>query len=68
METFRFGFQAMGCGCEVVLASDSKKNAQSIAKLVIDEVTRIEQKYSRYRPESIVSRINAAAARDWGGV
>lgn len=61
MDIFRFGFEAMGSGCEVVIASSSKKEAQSIAGTAIEEVTRIERKYSRYRPESIVSRINAAA-------
>jgi len=61
MDIFRFGFEAMGSGCEVVIASSSKKEAQSIAGTAIEEVTRIERMYSRYRPESIVSRINAAA-------
>lgn len=65
MNTFHFGFQAMGSGCEAVIVSISKKEAQSIATLAIEEVSRIEQKYSRYRSESIVSRINAAAGRDF---
>ena len=30
----------------------------------MDEVLRIETKYSRYRPDSIVSRINAAAGKE----
>jgi thiamine biosynthesis lipoprotein len=61
MDIFRFGFEAMGCGCEVVIISKSKKEAKSVAVLAIEEVSRIERKYSRYRPESIISRINAAA-------
>jgi FAD:protein FMN transferase len=61
MEIFRFGFEAMASGCEVVFASGSKKEAQSIARLAIGVVSRIEHKYSRYRSDSIVSRINAAA-------
>jgi thiamine biosynthesis lipoprotein len=64
MDIFHFGFEAMGSGCEIVLAAESKKDAQSIAGSAIEEVSRIERKYSRYRPESIVSRINTAAGHD----
>jgi thiamine biosynthesis lipoprotein len=63
MEIFRFGFEAMAGGCEILLVCDSKKEAQSIARLAIGVVSRIEQKYSRYRLDSIVSRINAAAGQ-----
>jgi thiamine biosynthesis lipoprotein len=62
---FRFGFRAMGSSCEVILASGSKQEGQATARFIIDEVTRIEKKYSRYRPASIVSRINDAAGGDW---
>ncbi|MEI6847522.1 MAG: FAD:protein FMN transferase [Chlorobiaceae bacterium] len=61
MEIFRFAFQAMASRCEVVLASASKDKAVSVARLAIDEISRIERKYSRYEAESIVSMINAAA-------
>ncbi len=54
----------MASGCEVVFASGSKKEAQEIARCAIEEIVRIEHKYSRYRPESIVSRINTAAGAD----
>ena len=66
MEIFRFGFEAMGSGCEAVIASGSKKEAQTIGALAIEEISRIERKYSRYRQESIVSRINAAAGHESG--
>ncbi len=65
MEIYRFGFDAMGGNGEVVIALKKKKEAHAIANLVLEEVGRIEYKYSRYRPESIVSRINAAAGRDF---
>ena len=38
--------------------------AASAAQAAIDEVLRIERKYSRYRADSVVSRINAAAGGD----
>lgn len=54
----------MKSNCEVVLVAESKNKGQAIAAHAIAEVSRIERIYSRYRPESIVSRINAAAGQD----
>lgn len=54
----------MKSNCEVVLVAESKNKGQAIAAHAIAEVSRIERIYSRYRPESIVSRINAAAGKD----
>jgi thiamine biosynthesis lipoprotein len=65
MDSFHFRFEAMGSGCEVVIAAGSKEDAKSIAGCAIEEVSRIERKYSRYRTDSIVSRINTAAGHDW---
>ncbi len=61
MKTFHFGFEAMASGCEIVLATNSKDEAQEVARVAIEEISRIERKYSRYRVESIVSLINGAA-------
>jgi thiamine biosynthesis lipoprotein len=47
--------------CEVRLAGAD----EALAGLAIDEVRRIEAKYSRYRADSIVARINAAAGASW---
>jgi FAD:protein FMN transferase len=51
-------FQAMACRCELVLPTET---AESSIQATLAEVRRIEHKYSRYRSDSIVSRINAAA-------
>jgi FAD:protein FMN transferase len=64
MDIFRFSFEAMKSSCEVVIAADSKKQAQEVAAFAIAEVSRIERIYSRYRSDSIISRINAAAGQD----
>jgi thiamine biosynthesis lipoprotein len=56
-----FGFTAMASSCEVRIAGLSRRRAEPLAKEAIAEVRRIETKYSRYRADSIVSRINAAA-------
>jgi thiamine biosynthesis lipoprotein len=61
MQIFRFPFKAMACTCEVVLAQTEVSKAQLLANKAISEVQRIEEKYSRYRDESIVSQINQAA-------
>jgi thiamine biosynthesis lipoprotein len=64
MPTIRISFEAMASVCEVVLEADDQAHAQLLAQPAIDEVHRVETKFSRYRPDSIVSRINAAAGRD----
>jgi len=64
MRTFRIPFDAMASGCELVLAAIDECEARQAAEAAIDEVRRIEIKYSRYRPDSIVTRINAAAGAD----
>ncbi|CAN7392623.1 FAD:protein FMN transferase [Rhizobacter sp. LjRoot28] len=51
----------MGTVCQLRLCGVEADAAESAARRAIDEVRRIEAKYSRYRPDSIVSRINAAA-------
>jgi thiamine biosynthesis lipoprotein len=57
-------FDAMASRCELRLVTPDAQRAQSLMRQAIDEVRRIESKYSRYRPDSIVSRINAAAGRE----
>ena len=58
---FGFEFDAMGTVCQLRLCAHSQVLAEAAAQRAIGEVRRIEAKYSRYRADSIVSRINAAA-------
>ena len=60
---YRFPFNAMASRCEVRLAAPDGHAAEELALAAIAEVRRIERTYSRYRADSIVSRINAAAGR-----
>src|SRR3954465_15642029 len=46
---------------EVQLHAASEREARDVANAAIAEVLRIEAKYSRYRADSVVSRINVAA-------
>ena len=50
----------MASPCEVHLAPIEERTAAEIVTLVADEAWRIEAKFSRYRPDGIVARINAA--------
>jgi len=56
----RFAFHAMAAENEVHIHA-SEPDSWRAAAQAIEEVLRIEDKYSRFRPDSIVSRINAAA-------
>jgi thiamine biosynthesis lipoprotein len=61
----RFEFDAMGGPCRVLLAGSDAHTAQAGAEAVIAEVRRIEAKYSRYRADSVVAQLNAAAGGEW---
>ena len=65
MTSHRIFFDAMASRCEVRLTVENEPTAHSLAQLAIDEVRRIEAKYSRYRPDSVVSQISAQAGLDW---
>jgi thiamine biosynthesis lipoprotein len=62
--SYAIAFGAMASTCEVRLAAGDEAEARRLAQIAIAEVHRIEYKYSRYRDDSIVSRINAAAGID----
>jgi thiamine biosynthesis lipoprotein len=58
-----FEFTAMSCPCEIRLVGPDEVQVQQAAKAGMQEVLRIEHKYSRYRPDSLLSRINTAAGQ-----
>ena len=53
----------MGGLNELQLFADSPLQAEAFGIFAKEEVKRIETKFSRYLPESIISRINAAAGK-----
>lgn len=57
----RFDFTAMASPCSLDLQGRDERALRRAAREAIAEVQRIERKFSRYRPDSVVSRINAAA-------
>lgn len=52
----------MGSPCEIVLGGLEPRAAAALAAEVERDVARLETRYSRYRAESLLSRINAVAA------
>ena len=61
MEPYRFEFHALGSDCSLQLFAPTTALARDAAVAAEREVARIETRYSRYRPDSELSRINAAA-------
>jgi FAD:protein FMN transferase len=60
---WRATFAAMACQCELLIVVDDEATARAAAHSAIDEVRRIEHKYSRFRADSIVSQINQSAGQ-----
>lgn len=61
MQLERFGFRAMGSPCELLLWGTTREALRPIAEACVEEVQRLERKYSRYRDDSLASKINASA-------
>lgn len=62
----KLSFPALGTRCEVQYAAPSgDAQAADFERAVVAWVTAFEAKYSRFRPDSLVGRINAAAGREW---
>jgi thiamine biosynthesis lipoprotein len=62
----KLSFRALGTNCEVQYAAPGgDAQAQAFEQRAVGWVQAFEAKYSRFRPDSLLSRINAAAGRDW---
>jgi thiamine biosynthesis lipoprotein len=62
---FRATFRAMATPCEVRIETDAAAIARSAACAAEAEARRIESKFSRYRSDSVVGRINASAGHEF---
>jgi len=60
---WRARFRAMASPCELLIDGGEERLARSVADAVAAEALRIETRYSRYRDDSDVQRINTAAGR-----
>ena len=61
----RLTFPALGTKCEVQYAAASTVQAMAFERAAADWVRAFEAKYSRFLPDSLVSKINASAGREW---
>ncbi len=61
----RVRFQAMGTTCEIQHAVPDRAAGQAFVREAVAWVHAFEARYSRFRPGSLIGRINAAAGRDW---
>lgn len=61
--SLHFDFVAMASPCSLQIDGQDEPAMRRAAALAIAEVQRIEAKYSRYRPDSIVGQINQAAGK-----
>jgi thiamine biosynthesis lipoprotein len=55
---YQYTFQAMGSPCDLQWYSKDKECSERIARLVIEDVRRLEARYSRYRSDSWLTTIN----------
>ena len=56
-------FRGLGGPCEIDFSGI--ENPEKFSQIAIDEVKRIEVKFSRYREDSVISQINSNAGGDW---
>lgn len=58
---FRYPFRAMGTGCEILIRGKHMEAAKSAVKVALQEVKRLEKKYSFYDSASMLSELNREA-------
>ncbi|HEY7774888.1 MAG TPA: FAD:protein FMN transferase [Marinagarivorans sp.] len=61
MDFYRVPFKAMGTACQIRILAGSQQQAETLAQPAIAQITLLEQRYSRYLPDSLVSQINSNA-------
>ena len=59
----KYSFKAMGSDCEFLLCLETKADSIFVFKSLRDELERLEQKYSKFRKNSFLFKINLAASR-----
>lgn len=61
----RAEFRALGTNCLIQFRHTDDLTARRFAAAAIDWLADFEAKFSRFRPDSTISRINEAAGREW---
>lgn len=66
LRQYDFFFKAMACKNKLSLYAKNKNTAKVVADNAIKLINKLEQRYSRYRPNSLLSKINATAGNPNG--
>ncbi len=61
LQYFHYDFKAMGSPCSLQFYAANQKKAKHAAKIIMNDIYRLEAKYSRYRTDSFLSTINDKA-------
>ena len=61
----RVDFRALGTHCVIQFRHPEDATARRFVSAALAWLDRFEAKFSRFRPDSIISRINASAGNDW---
>jgi FAD:protein FMN transferase len=56
-------FRAMGGPCEVLIDTRDRDAGEALVAIAAEEAWRIERKFSRYRADSMVQRLNTSGGR-----
>ncbi len=62
---YHLDFMAMGTLCTIDFELPNRARAGEFRIHALEWLKKFENKFSRFRPDSLVSRINRAAGRDW---
>lgn len=61
MDLHHYEFHAMASKNQLSFYAQNRELADAAARQVVDEVSRIEEKYSRYKTDSVLSKVNNMA-------
>lgn len=59
------GFKALGTNCFIKFRLEDERRSLEFAANALEWIGKFEAKFSRFQPNSLVSRINAAAGKNW---
>lgn len=61
LQPLSISFTSMGSPCEIRIFASDKNQGTRVLQLAVAEVKRMNDKYSRYQSDSVISRINQMA-------
>jgi len=61
----RLEFKALGTNCTIQFRLDDERGALEFAAAALGWIGGFEAKFSRFRPDSVISRVNRAAGGEW---